>query len=148
MGATSHFRLENTNPPADFQTPRGFFYHYEKKEDSDPHHYKSYSAAKSHIALLGDAVCLDRISIGFRPRTDSKFIGPITVTRPEAPVAKRVMRYNYEYGEIGPEWIQVYNRAIPERGLSADEATIRGMVLFEEEGMCSLLLFCESQVFA
>ena len=129
-------------------TPRNFFYKYEKKVPSDPRLYLKYDTAKSHIALLCDAVCLDRVSVGFLPRISGKFIGPIIITRPDAPAWRRKIDYGEngaEPGLIGPEWIQAFNLIVDVRDLSVDESTFKGIVLFEEEGTFAVFLFAKSQ---
>ena len=126
-------------------TPRNYFYKHEKKVPADHRLYLTRKTALRHIALLCDAVCLDRVSVGFIPSVDGKFIGPIEIRRPESPQSRQVIDYGQvhsEPGHIGPEWLQVYNGVIPLRTLTVGN-DFKGIVLFEEEGECVLFAFCD-----
>ena len=119
-----------------YQTPRAFFYKFEMKVDSDYGMYMGKSGqvrSAQHIAYLGNAVCLDRISIGFVPSVRTKFTGPIQIHRPDAIPGRQLIDYIYESGPIDYEWIRVFNRAIHMRSIVVDD-NFRGIALIEEEG--------------
>ena len=126
------------------QTPRGHFYSKEKKVVSvDRGLYKGaygYVLANRHIAYLGNAVCLDRISIGFVPSTKTKFTGPITITRPEVPSWRKTIDYSDFDGPIDYEWIRVFNLSVPKREISVNE-NFKGIALIEEEGMLKRIYY-------
>ena len=120
-----------------YQTPRGHFYSHEKKLDGvDEGLYMGaygYVLANQHIAYLGNAVCLDRVSIGFVPSAKAKFTGPITITRPDVPQWRSTIDYNDYDEQIDYEWIRVFNLSVLKREIVVSD-NFRGIALIEEEG--------------
>jgi len=117
-----------------YQTRRGFYYAYQKKGDGDPGIYHSDSAPYRHIAILANAVCLDRISIGFVPETDSKFIGPIRISRDNAFDGIVTTDYTRKTEPINHEWIRYFNKSSPAPTLADADVELKGFALFEDGG--------------
>ena len=128
-----------------FQTIRGYFYNYQKKVETDPKLYLNKDTSDAHIALLGDAVCLDRVSIGFVPKAMGQFTGPITIFREEAPVWRKTIDYVDEIAPVEKEWISVFNYAVPKRKIEARGGDLKGIALFEEE--CKFSSICKRSLF-
>ncbi|EJK58060.1 hypothetical protein THAOC_21842 [Thalassiosira oceanica] len=130
-----------------FQTLRGYYYKYQKMDGDDPQTARLYTnstTASSHISALADALCIDRVSIGFRPRIDSKFYGPFMIVRPEEtldgfPGAEQTS-CDERVDQICEEWLRVFNGGLPKRELiPTSEVGIKGVAIFEDEGMFQLV---------
>mmetsp|Transcript_15736 Transcript_15736/g.34535 ORF Transcript_15736/g.34535 Transcript_15736/m.34535 type:complete len:552 (-) Transcript_15736:66-1721(-) len=124
-----------------FQTLRGYYYKYQKMDGDDPQTARLYTnstTASSHISALADALCIDRVSIGFRPRIDSKFYGPFMIVRPEEtldgfPGAEQTS-CDERVDQICEEWLRVFNGGLPKRELiPTSEVGIKGVAIFEDE---------------